>query len=229
MNTTWLGGSSSVFNKRVEGGRREHVHLVDDVYLVAPARRRELHAPDDLLANVLHAGAARGVQLVHIGVLAGGDHLAIVAGAVGLGRRALLAQKRLGQKARRGGLAGAARAREQVGVAHLVLGDGVFDGALDVLLTDHVLEDLRSVLAIECLGHGLLPAFLLGLGSRCLHALGRPLARPPPGAAPPPSPRPRRASRAPRSARARTRPRSRARPPGQPDRPPWRDDCSARP
>ena len=61
--------------QRVEGGRREHVHLVDDVYLVAPARRRELHAPDDLLANVLHAGAARGVQLVHIGVLAGGDHL----------------------------------------------------------------------------------------------------------------------------------------------------------
>ena len=158
--------------KRVEGGRREHVHLVDDVYLVAPARRRELHAPDDLLADVLHAGAARGIQLVDVRVLAGGDHLAILAGAVGLGGRPLLAQKRLGQKARRGGLAGAARAREQVGVAHLVLGDGVFDGALDVLLTDHVLEDLRSVLAIECLGHGLLPAFLLSLGSR-LRVLGR--------------------------------------------------------
>ena len=83
--------------KRVEGGRREHVHLVDDVYLVAPARRRELHAPDDLLADVLHAGAARGIQLVDVGVLAVGDHLAIVAGAVGLGRRPVLAQQRLGQ------------------------------------------------------------------------------------------------------------------------------------
>ena len=84
-------------------------------------------------------------------VLAGSDHLAIVTGAVGCVRGPLLAQKRLGQKARRGGLAGAARAREQVGVAHLVLGDGVFNGALDVLLADHVLEDLRPVLPVKCL------------------------------------------------------------------------------
>ena len=140
--------------QRVERRRGQHVHLVDDVDLVAPARGGELHAADDLLAHILHAGAARGVQFVDVGMLAGGDHRAVVAGAVGFGRGAVLAQKRLGQQTRRRGLARAARAGEQVGVAHLVLLDGVFDGALDMLLADHVLEDLRSVFPIQCFRHG---------------------------------------------------------------------------
>ena len=49
------------FQQRVEGRYGQHVNLVDDVDLVAAARRRELHAVDDFLAHVFHARAACGV------------------------------------------------------------------------------------------------------------------------------------------------------------------------
>ena len=61
----------------------------------------------------------------------------------------LLAVERLGEDARRGGLAGAARPGEQVGVRDRAVGDGVAQRALDVLLTDDVVEGLRPVLAVE--------------------------------------------------------------------------------
>ena len=143
--------------QRVERCDGQHMDLVDDIDLVAAARGCELHAVDDLLAHVLHARAACRVELVDVGVHALGDHLAILAGAVRVGRGALLAQQRLGKQARRGGLARAARAAEQVGVADLILLDGVFDGALDLLLTHHVLEDLRTVFAVQRLCHVVAP------------------------------------------------------------------------
>ena len=67
------------------------MHLVDDIDLVAAARRRELHAPNDLLAHVLHARAAGGVQLVHVGMLPVGDGHAVVARAVRFGGGTFLA------------------------------------------------------------------------------------------------------------------------------------------
>ena len=39
-------------------------------------------------------------------------------------------------------------------MADFVLLDGVFDGALDLLLPHHVLEDLRTVFAVQRLVHG---------------------------------------------------------------------------
>ena len=66
-----------------------------------------------------------GVELVDVGVAPLGDLDALLAGAVGVGRRALLAVERLGEDARGGGLAGAARPGEQVRVRDLAVGDGV--------------------------------------------------------------------------------------------------------
>ena len=137
----------------VERLHREHVDLVDDVDLVAPARRGKRHAVDDLLADVVHARARRGVQLVDVGVLACGDGLALLAGAVGLGRGPVLAQKGLSQHTGRGRLARATRAAEEVGVRHATLGQGVVQRGHDVLLAHHVGEDLRSILAVQRL-HG---------------------------------------------------------------------------
>ncbi len=71
--------------QRVERRRREHVDLVDDVDLVAALGRREEHAADDLLADVVDAGARRGVELVDVRVAPLGDLDALLAGAVGLG------------------------------------------------------------------------------------------------------------------------------------------------
>ena len=133
----------------VERLRREHVDLVDDIDLVAPARGGERDAVDDLLANVVDAGARRGVELVDVGVRAGGDGLALLAGAVGVRRGPVLAEQRLGEQARRGGLARAARSAEQVGVRRAPLGQGVLERRHDVLLTHHVVERLRTVFAIQ--------------------------------------------------------------------------------
>ncbi len=127
--------------------------FVDDVDLVTPARRGELDAPDDLLAHVVDARSACRVELVHVGMLARGDEPAVLARAVGLGGRALFAQKRFRQKARGRRLAGAAGPAEQVRMAHFVLFDGVLDRAFDMLLTHHVLENLRTVFRIQCLCH----------------------------------------------------------------------------
>ena len=77
--------------QRIERRHREHVDLVDDVDLVAPARRRKLHAVDDLLADVVNAGAACRVELVDVGMLSCGDKLAVLARSVGVGSRTLLA------------------------------------------------------------------------------------------------------------------------------------------
>ena len=148
-----LGRFLKRFQQRVERRDGQHVDLVDDVNLVAAARWGELHAVDDFLADVLDAGTACRVELVDVGVGALGDHDAILAGAVRVGRGALLTQKRLGEQARRGGLARAARAAEQVSVADLVLLDGVLDGALDMLLPNDVLEDLRTVFAVQRFCH----------------------------------------------------------------------------
>ena len=131
--------------ERVERRRREHVNLVDDVNLVAPARRRELYAADDLLAHILDARAARSVELVHVGMRALGDQQAVATRAVGIGSGALLAQQGFGQQASRCGLTGAAWAGEQVGVRDFVLLDRIFQRPLDGLLSHDVFEYLRTI------------------------------------------------------------------------------------
>ena len=65
--------------------------LIDDVDLVAPARRRELHAVDDLLTDVVDARAACRIELVDVGVLSRGDKLTVLARSVGVCSRATLA------------------------------------------------------------------------------------------------------------------------------------------
>ena len=56
--------------QRVERRRREHVDLVDDIDLVLAAHRGKVDGVDDLLAHVVHAGTACGIELVDIRVVA---------------------------------------------------------------------------------------------------------------------------------------------------------------
>ena len=86
-----LGRLLERLEQRVERRRGEHVDLVDDVDLVATHRGRVVDAGDDLLAHVVHAGAGGRVELYDVRVLAGGDELALIAGAVGQRGGALLA------------------------------------------------------------------------------------------------------------------------------------------
>src|SRR5262249_119328 len=86
----------------VEGGAGEHVDFVDDVDLVAVARRQ---VPGCLAqgADVVDAVVRGGVDLLHVDVGAGGDVGAGPTYAARLGRRPLLAVERAGKDACAGG------------------------------------------------------------------------------------------------------------------------------
>lgn len=45
------------FQKRIKRRSREHMNLVDNVNLVATARRRIINAPDDLFTYIINTGA----------------------------------------------------------------------------------------------------------------------------------------------------------------------------
>ena len=119
--------------------------LVHDVDLEAAARGRVL----DVLAerpDVVHARVGRRVDLHHVHRRARGEVQAGRAGAAGLGARARGARQRLGQEARGGGLADAARAGEEIGVRHAARRERVAQRARDGILPDDRVEHLRPPL-----------------------------------------------------------------------------------
>jgi hypothetical protein len=63
--------------------------------------------------------------------------------------RPLLAVERLGEDARERGLAGSARAREEIRLAHLIVLDRVSKRAHDGLLAHDLVEVLGPVLAVK--------------------------------------------------------------------------------
>ncbi|MEZ5181249.1 MAG: hypothetical protein R2702_05170 [Acidimicrobiales bacterium] len=135
---------------------REHVDLVEDVHLRAP-RRPQGH-PADQLAHVLHATVGGGVELLHVvgGAVVDGD--AALADAAGLAALEVLAVERLGEDARRGGLARAAGPAEEVGVADALLADRVAQRPDDLLLVADVAEAPGPVAPVEGLvRHGCSP------------------------------------------------------------------------
>ena len=121
----WVGGGQHEHHvrrrlfQRLEqcslGRFREHVDFVEDVHLVA-ARRAERRLLDEV-ANGLHTVVGRGVELVDVVARALFHRNARIAFAARLTVDDVRAVEHLGQDASRGGLAGASRPREQVGLA----------------------------------------------------------------------------------------------------------------
>ena len=130
----------------------ELMRLVEDVDLRAALDRLQHDAVADV-ADVVDAALRGGVHLDHVERGAVRDRHAGVAGVVGLRGGAVRAVDSLGEDAGQRGLAGAARAGEQIGLAHLVLLDRVGEGAHDRLLPDDFSERLWAVLPVER-GHG---------------------------------------------------------------------------
>ena len=134
----------------VEARRGDHVGLVDDVDLVAAARRAE----ERLLAQltgVVHATVRRRVDLDHI------DRPAAVArevhtGLAGPARRGsgtLLTVQAARQDPRTGRLAAATRPAEQIGVVDAVVPQRLLQRIGHVLLPDDLGEGLGSVAAVQ--------------------------------------------------------------------------------
>ena len=127
------------FQQRVEGFLREHMHFVDDVDLELAARRS---VPDRVpkFAHFVDAAVAGAVDFQYVERTALGDLLTVVALVARFGRRTFHTVQCLGEDARGGSLADAARADEEVGVGQPVLFDGVLQRGGDMLLSNHVVE-----------------------------------------------------------------------------------------
>ena len=153
-----LGGGEDEFHvrrrflerleQRVEGRVREHVDLVDVVDLELPAGGGEADGFAQV-ADLFDAVVRGAVDFQHVERAAFGDLDADVLVGVEVGFRAVGAVERLGENAGGGGLAGAARADEKIGVGEALLGDGVAQGAHDVVLSEDVVEGFGSVFAGE--------------------------------------------------------------------------------
>jgi hypothetical protein len=145
-----VGGLLEGLEEGVARRLGEHVGLVEDEHPFGPGvggHGGDRH-PD--VADVLDRVVAGGVEFHHVERRPLDDRgaaLALVAGrAVGV---AVLAIEGLGEDAGGGGLAGAARAGEQVGVGDALLGHLAGEGGGDVSLADHVVEALGPILAIQ--------------------------------------------------------------------------------
>ena len=139
--------------QRVEGVLREHVHFVDDVDLVAPGNRPIAH-PLGQIADIVDAGAGRGVHLQHVDMAVIGNREALRALAAGVCRRAPGA---VGSDAVEGarqdaggrGLADPAHAGQDEGVGDPARRNRVRQGAHHRLLPDQLGEGRRSIFAGE--------------------------------------------------------------------------------
>ncbi len=134
--------------ERVPGRVGELVRLVEDVDLRPALDRLEHDALADL-ADVVDPALRGGVHLDHVERGAVRDRDAGVAGVVGLGGRAVLAVDRLGEDPGERGLAGAARAGEEVGLADLPGRDRVRQRPHHRFLPDDLRKGLRAILAVE--------------------------------------------------------------------------------
>ena len=138
-----LGRLFQRLEQRVEGRPAHHVRLVENVDLLAAAHG----AQADLLAQfayVVHAVVAGRVNLHHVRMVARTHRHAAFALAAGLDARLCTSGKTIavgghGDQAGSGGLADAARAAEQVGVAHPALLQRGLQHVLDVFLTHHLI------------------------------------------------------------------------------------------
>src|SRR5690606_37529905 len=126
--------------------------FVNDVHAIAPLRRRYLDLINDGFADFFHLRVGSRVNLdeIHQSGVAR-DAEAEVARVARRGGGALLAIETLGEQARGGGFAGAARPAEEIGMsdAQRLAGERVAQSLRDVLLSHVILEGLRAIFAVE--------------------------------------------------------------------------------
>ena len=141
--TRWL---LQRFEKGVEGGRREHMHLVDNEYRVAALLRDDTHLLDEV-TNIIYRVVRRSVELMHIQRASLVERAARLALVTRLATLRIEAVDSLGKYSCAGGLTHAARATEEVGVSQLATLDSVLQGRGDMSLPDNRSEGCGAILA----------------------------------------------------------------------------------
>ena len=152
-NVDVVGRLLQRLQQRVRRRRGEHVDLVEDVHLGAPGRpdRR----PADEVAHGVDAVVRRRVELEQVvGACPPRSRRSSRTSPHGSPSRQVRAVEDLGQDAGGGGLAGAPRAAEEVGLAGGVARDRVAERPDDVVLAPHLGEPAGPVAPVErLLGH----------------------------------------------------------------------------
>ena len=134
------------FEQRVKVRRREHVNFVNDVDLEF-GRGRSVFARLAQFTHLLDAVISGAVNLEDIQRAALGYFLAARVFIVEIDLGPAGAVQTFGKNAGDGGLAGAARAAEEVRMGDSLLLNGMGQRLCDMLLADDVAETLRTVFA----------------------------------------------------------------------------------
>ena len=142
-----LGRLLERLEQRVERADREHVHLVDDEHALFDLRGGVARLVAQV-ADVVHAVVRGRVDLGHVEHRAVQDAAARRALVARVAVHRVLAVDRARQDLGAGGLARAARAGEQVGMAQPPGLELRAQGIRDMLLADHVCKRLRPPLAV---------------------------------------------------------------------------------
>ena len=143
-----LGRLLQRLEQGVERLARQHVHFIDDVDLVARPAGTRPHGLANL-ADFINAAIARCVHLDDVHVLAGSNALANLALVAGCRRRPMHTVERLGQNARRGRFAHAARTYKQVSMCQSVLCHRIFESLRDMGLADKIVKGLGPIFSRE--------------------------------------------------------------------------------
>src|SRR5262245_48199336 len=125
------------------------MHLVDDEHLVAVTNGRKRQVVDDDFANRVDPGVAGGVDLQHVDIATLCDLEAGVADAARLRRWSLHAVQRARQNPGGRRLAGAPLPRKHERLRDATAGDRVAQRTRDRLLSDDIIEALRTPFSSE--------------------------------------------------------------------------------
>ena len=124
------------------------MHLINVDDAVVTASRGKLHVVPQV-AYVINAAVGGTVDLEHIQTAPLRNLQAHILIRVKIHLGPAGAVEGLGKNARRGGLAGAARADKQVGMRQTFLLDSVAEGPDHMILTQHIAEGARTIFSCE--------------------------------------------------------------------------------
>ena len=136
------------FQQGIERCRGEHVHLVDDIYLIL-AHGRQIGGFIAQVTDVIHAVVGGGINFRYIQNGALINAFADSTFTAGVRAGGIQAVDRFGKNFGAGGFAGAAGAGKQVGMANAPGGDLVLQGRYDGFLANNIRKLARTPLAIQ--------------------------------------------------------------------------------
>ena len=136
------------FEQGIEGCGGQHVHFVNDINFAFAPYRRIICARNNLFSDIINAGIGCGVYLHHIGMIARRNKLAFFAGSIRKLSGGFTAKQCFCQQTSHGCLAGSSGPAKQVGMTDLTFKHCALQSSDNMLLTDNLLECLRSILCV---------------------------------------------------------------------------------